>query len=218
MSTVSTNLYQRRLSVVKLKTVSEINHKKQNKELSAVHPLKIALEAGPVIAFLFTYFYIDIFWATATFMVTTVIALTISRTFFGYVPVLPLISGILVVIFGGLTLVYQEEIFIKIKPTICNLLFASILFGGLIMRSFLIKYILGEVYKLQDEGWQKLSLRWAYFFVFLAILNEIIWRNFSTEFWSSFKLWGVMPITAIFAISQMSLLKKYSLPAYDNNS
>jgi len=144
-------------------------------------------------------------------MVATIVALITSRVLFGRIPIMPLISGACILFFGGLTLFLQEEFFIKIKPTIVNLMFASILFGGLFMGHSLIKYLLGEVYKLRDEGWRLLTFRWACFFVFLAILNEFIWRSFSTDFWISFKLWGVMPITMAFAISQIGLLKRYEL-------
>ena len=182
-------------------------------EIDTTQLLKMAVEVGPVVVFFIANAYAEIFWATGIFMVATVIALLVSRALFGRVPIMPLISGVLILFFGALTLVFQEEFFIKIKPTIVNLMFASVLFGGLLMGHSLIKYLLGEVYKLQDEGWRLLSLRWACFFVFLAILNEVIWRSFSTDFWISFKLWGVMPITMIFAISQLGLLKQYELQA-----
>ena len=180
-------------------------------EIDTTQLLKMAVEVGPVVIFFIANAYAEIFWATGIFMVATVIALIVSRALFGRVPIMPLISGVLILFFGALTLVFQEEFFIKIKPTIVNLMFASVLFGGLLMGHSLIKYLLGEVYKLQDEGWRLLSLRWACFFVFLAILNEVIWRSFSTDFWISFKLWGVMPITMVFAISQLGLLKQYEL-------
>ncbi len=173
--------------------------------------LKLLIEAGPVVVFFIANAYAKIFWATGAFMIATVMALVASRTLFGRIPIMPMVSGACILFFGGLTLVLQEEFFIKIKPTIVNLMFATILFGGLLMGHSLIKYLLGEVYKLQDRGWQLLTFRWACFFVFLAVLNEFIWRTFSTDFWISFKLWGVMPITMVFAISQISLMQRYEL-------
>ena len=183
----------------------------QEPEIDTTQLLKLLLEAGPVVVFFVANAYAQIFWATGAFMIATIVALIVSRTFFGRIPIMPLISGACILFFGGLTLILQEEFFIKIKPTIVNLMFATILFGGLFMGHSLIKYLLGEVYKLEDRGWQLLTFRWACFFVFLAILNEVIWRSFSTDFWISFKLWGVMPITMIFAISQIGLMQRYEL-------
>ncbi len=180
-------------------------------EVDTAQLLKLLLEAGPLVVFFVTNSNADIFWATGAFMIATTIALIASRMLFGRIPIMPLVSGVFILVFGGLTLFLQEEFFIKIKPTIVNLLFASILFGGLLMGHSLIKYLFGEVFRLQDRGWQLLTFRWACFFVFLAILNEVIWRSFSTDFWAGFKLFGVMPITMIFAISQLGLLKQYEM-------
>jgi intracellular septation protein len=180
-------------------------------EVDTAQLLKLLLEAWPLVVFFVTNSNADIFWATGAFMIATTIALIASRMLFGRIPIMPLVSGVFILVFGGLTLFIQEEFFIKIKPTIVNLLFASILFGGLLMGHSLIKYLFGEVFRLQDRGWQLLTFRWACFFVFLAILNEVIWRSFSTDFWAGFKLFGVMPITMIFAISQLGLLKQYEM-------
>ena len=124
---------------------------------------------------------------------------------------MPLVGGVFVLGFGAITLFLQDEFFIKIKPTVVNLMFASILFGGLAMGHALLKFLFGEVFRLEERGWKLLTFRWACFFVFLAILNEFIWRSFSTDFWAGFKLFGVMPITMVFAISQVGLLNKYQL-------
>ncbi len=202
----------------KIDTKPGIEQDDETPEVDTTQLLKMAVEVGPVVVFFIANAYAEIFWATGIFMVATVVALITSRVLFGRVPIMPLVSGVLILFFGALTLVFQEELFIKIKPTIVNLMFASILFGGLMMGHSLIKYLLGEVYRLQDEGWRFLSLRWACFFVFLAVLNEFIWRTFSTDFWISFKLWGVMPITMAFAISQLGLLKKYEIPAQKKQS
>lgn len=178
-------------------------------EIEPAQLWKLVLEAGPLVVFFVANSYYGIFYATGAFMIATVLSLTVSRVKFGRIPIMPLVSGLFVLVFGALTLYLQEEFFIKIKPTIVNLLFASILFGGLMAGHSLLRYLFGEVFKLTNEGWRLLTFRWACFFVFLAILNEFIWRNFSTEFWAAFKLMGVMPITMVFAISQLGLIQKY---------
>ncbi|MEZ5843609.1 MAG: septation protein A [Hyphomicrobiaceae bacterium] len=180
---------------------------------------KLALEFGPLLVFfLANQFGEDlfavskeskIFWATGAFMVATFIALTASKVLFGRIPTVPLVSGLFVGVFGGLTLWLQEELFIKLKPTIVNLLFAAILFGGLLSGRSLLKYLFGDVFRLREPGWRILTFRWACFFVLLAVLNEIIWRSFSTDFWAGFKLFGIMPLTMAFAVAQIGLLKRY---------
>ena len=182
---------------------------------------KLLLETGPLAVFFVCNSYAveifgatektKIFWATGAFMVATTIALIASRILFKRLPIMPLVGGVFVLGFGAITLFLQDDFFIKIKPTVVNLMFASILFGGLLMGQALLKFLFGEVFKLEERGWQLLTFRWACFFVFLAILNEFIWRSFSTDFWAGFKLFGVMPITMIFAISQVGLLNKYHL-------
>ncbi len=178
-------------------------------ELNASQFLKLLLEMGPLGVFFLTNSYKGIFWGTGAFMVATVIALTASRALFGRVPVMPLVSGVFVMVFGGLTLLLQDELFIKMKPTIVNTLFASILFGGLLFGHSLLKLLFGEVFRLREPGWRLLTFRWACFFVGLALLNEIVWRSFSTDFWVSFKVFGIMPLTLAFAIAQVGLLKRY---------
>ena len=195
---------------------SETQQEQANQEIDPQQLYKLALETGPVVVFFVSNAYADIFWATGIFMIATVIALVASRMLFGRVPVMPLISGVFILLFGALTLLFQEELFIKIKPTIVNLMFAAILFGGLYKGHSLLKYLLGEIYRLPDEGWRVLTFRWACFFVFLAVLNELVWRTFSTDFWISFKLWGVMPITMVFAISQIGLLQHYEASEASN--
>ena len=171
--------------------------------------MKLLLEAGPLVVFFVTNSYAKIFWATGAFMVATTIALIVSRVVFKRIPLMPLVGGIFVLGFGAVTLLLQDEFYIKIKPTVVNLVFASILFGGLLMGKSLLKYLFGEVFHLREPGWRIFTFRWACFFVFLAVLNEFIWRSFSTDFWAGFKLFGVMPITMAFAISQLGLIKKY---------
>jgi len=171
--------------------------------------LKLLVEVGPLVVFFVMNARAGIFWGTGGFMVAIVISLIASRILFGRVPVMPLVTGVFVLVFGGLTLWLQDEQFIKIKPTIVNALFAGALFTGLLAGHSLLKIVFGEVFRLTDDGWRKLTLRWACFFTFLALLNEVVWRSFSTDVWVSFKVFGIMPLTMIFAIAQMGLLKQH---------
>ncbi len=154
-----------------------------------------------------------IFTATAVFMVATLTALAVNYALVRRLPIMPLVSGVVVVVFGGLTLFLHDDLFIKLKPTIVNTLFGSVLLGGLYFGKSLLTYVLDAVFDLTPEGWRILTLRWGLFFFFLALLNEVIWRNFSTDFWVSFKVFGVMPITFIFAAAQVPLLTRYDAKA-----
>lgn len=185
----------------------------QEPELSGAQLVKMLLELGPLVVFFGTNSYRGIFWGTGAFMIATLVALVASKMLVGRVPIMPLVSGFFVLVFGALTLLLQDELFIKMKPTIVNTLFAVILLGGLALGQALLKYLFGEVFRLTEEGWRKLTLRWALFFIVLAVLNEIVWRSFSTEFWISFKIWGIMPLTMAFAIAQIGILKRYEAPA-----
>jgi intracellular septation protein len=150
-----------------------------------------------------------IFVATAVFMVAILAALVVSYVLTRRLPVMAVVSAIVVVVFGGATLFFQNESFIKLKPTIIYLLFAGTLFGGLIFRKPLLAMVFDQVFHLTDEGWRKLTVRWALFFLALAVLNEIVWRTQSTDTWVTFKVFGVMPLTFIFAALQYPLLMKY---------
>ncbi len=173
--------------------------------------LKLAVEFGPLLVFFATNAMKGIYWGTAMFVLATLVSLVASRVLFGRVPTMPLVSGFFVVIFGGLTLYLQDDVFIKLKPTIVNTLFAGILFGGLLMKRPLLRHLFGEEFKLTDEGWRKLTFRWACFFVVLAILNEIVWRNMSNDAWVAFKAFGILPLTLAFAIFQIGLLKRFEV-------
>lgn len=173
--------------------------------------LKFALEVGPVAVFFVVNGRYGIFTATGIFMAVTVVSLLGSVLVLRRVPIMPLVTAGCVLVFGGLTLYLQNDVFIKMKPTIVNLLFAGALGTGLLLGRSLMKTVLGEVIHLSDEGWRLLTLRWTGFFIALALLNEFVWRVFSTESWAAFKLFGVMPITFLFMLSQVGLLQKYQL-------
>ena len=193
----------------------------------SVNPvLKLALELGPLLVFFFANsrgewlartfplladFGGPLFIATGLFMAATVIALAVSWLLTRTLPIMPLVSGIVVLVFGALTLYLQDELFIKMKPTIVNTLFGATLLGGLAFGKSLLGYVLQSAFRLDAEGWRKLTLRWGLFFLFLAVVNEVVWRFFSTDFWVAFKVWGIMPITIAFTISQMPLVMRHSL-------
>ncbi|MBB4075875.1 intracellular septation protein [Bartonella fuyuanensis] len=196
-----------------------------NKKIPISPTLKFLLEMGPLVTFFFANYKGEwliknveffqnfdkpIFPATAIFMVAIIISLSLSWILARQIPIMPLISGIFVLVFGFLTLWLHNENFIKMKPTIINSLFAFILFSGMFFKKSLLRYALDSTLKLDDLGWKKLTYRWAFFFVFLALLNEIIWRNFSDNFWTNFKVFGVMPITILFMLTQMPLIIKHS--------
>jgi intracellular septation protein len=150
-----------------------------------------------------------IFVATAIFMVAMLISLVATKLILKRLPVMPLVSGVFVLIFGGLTLYLHDDTFIKMKPTIVNSIFAAALLGMLAMGKSLLPYVLDTVFQLDEAGWRKLTFRWGLFFILLAVINEVVWRNFSNEFWAGFKVWGVMPITMLFAVAQTPLIMKH---------
>ena len=188
--------------------------------------LKLALELGPLLVFFFAntrgewlmqkfpamgIFGGPIFLATGLFMIATAIALMVSWILVRSLPIMPLVSGVVVFVFGALTLWLQDDVFIKMKPTIVNTLFGLTLLGGLLFGKSLLGYVFDSAFKLDAEGWRKLTFRWGLFFLFLALANEIVWRNFSTDAWVAFKVWGIMPITLVFTFSQMPLIMRHSL-------
>ena len=194
---------------------------------SQVNPvLKLALELGPLLVFFFANargaWLVErfpalsniggpIFVATALFMVATAIALVASWLIMRSLPIMPLVSGVVVFIFGALTLWLHDDIFIKMKPTIVNTLFGGVLLGGLLFGKSLLGYVFDSAFHLDAEGWKKLTFRWGLFFLFLALVNEVVWRSFSTDAWVTFKVWGIMPITLLFTLSQMPLIMRHSI-------
>lgn len=175
-------------------------------------PIKLAIELGPLLVFFAANFAAGIYVATAVFMVATLIALGVARWLYHKLPIMPIVSGVVVLVFGALTLYLQDDTFIKLKPTIVYLTFATLLLGGYLMRKPLLALLFGPVFNLTEEGWRKLTLRWIVFFVAMAVLNEFVWRNFSTDTWVSFKAFGFLPITFAFAFAQMPLMQRHALP------
>ena len=196
----------------------------RRKEINPI--LKFALELGPLLVFFFANARGEwlassfpalaemggpIFIATGLFMAATAIALAVSWSLTRTLPIMPLVSGVVVFVFGGLTLWLQDATFIKMKPTIVNTLFGAVLLGGLLFGRSLLAYVFDAAFKLDAEGWRKLTLRWGLFFLFLAVVNEIVWRNFSEATWVAFKVWGIMPITVAFTMLQMPLIMRHSV-------
>ena len=169
-----------------------------------------ALELGPLVLFFVANGRWGIYWGTGIFIVATSIALPCYRMLEKRWPIMPMVGGFFVLVFGGLTIWLQDETFIKLKPTIVNCLFGVILGGGLLLlKRPLLKPIFGAAFQLTDEGWRKLTLRWALFFFLLAAINEVIWRSFSTETWIASKMFVSFPATLIFAFFQVPLLKRH---------
>jgi intracellular septation protein len=172
--------------------------------------IKMALELGPLVVFFIVNARADIFTGTAWFMGAMVIALVLSWLLLKKIAVMPLVTAVVVLIFGGLTLALHDDTFIKMKPTIVDTLFGIVLLGGLVFGQSLLRYVFGDVYKLKPEGWTILTLRWGLFFFALAALNEIVWRTQSTDFWVAFKVWATMPLTVVFAAFQLPVLQRYA--------
>ena len=173
---------------------------------------KLLVELGPLLIFFGVNALYGIFAGTAAFMVTTVASLAFAWWRYHKVPTMPLVSAVIVLVFGGLTLYLHDETFIKLKPTIVYTMFAVLLIGGLVTGKQVLAFLFGPVFHLTEEGWRKLTLRWAVFFIAMAVVNELVWRNFSTDTWVSFKAFGFLPITFLFAMAQVPLMQRYGVP------
>jgi intracellular septation protein len=189
------------------------------KELNPL--LKLALELGPLGVFFFANARADIYWATGLFMVATLAALAVSYAMTRKLPIMPLVTGVVVVVFGGLTLWLHDDTFIKLKPTIVNTLFGAVLLGGLAFGRPLLGYVFDSVFRLTDEGWSKLTLRWGLFFLALAVLNVVVWKGAdayypgdtkaATDLWVNFKVFGIMPLTFLFTLFQLPLITRTTI-------
>jgi intracellular septation protein len=173
--------------------------------------LKLILEMGPLVAFFITNWKFGIFPATGVLMACVVAALIVSWVMTKHLPVMPVVTCVAVVFFGALTFLFHDELFIKLKPTIVNSIFGAVLLGALAFGKPLLPIVLDSVMRLTEEGWRKLTLRWGVFFFVLAAINEIVWRTQTTDFWVSFKAFGIMPITIAFALAQVPLIMKHEL-------
>lgn len=192
-------------------------HKSAEKDSEQSVALKLLIEIGPLLIFFGVNAYHGIFAGTAAFMVATVVSLGFAWSRYHKVPVMPLASAVVVLIFGGLTIYLQDETFIKLKPTIVYSAFAALLLAGLVAQKPVLALLFGPVFNLTDEGWRRLTVRWAVFFVLMAVLNEFVWRNFSTDIWVSFKAFGLLPITLVFAMAQVPLMQRYGMPEEDGS-
>ncbi len=176
---------------------------------------KLAIELGPLLVFFAGNAVAGIYAGTAAFMVATMLSLAVARVRYHKIPVMPLVSGVIVFVFGGLTLYLHDETFIKLKPTIVYSMFAILLLAGFLLRKPVLELLFGPVFTLTEEGWRKLTLRWTAFFIAMAIVNELVWRNFSTDAWVSFKAFGFLPLTFLFALAQVPLLQRHGGPQPD---
>tara|TARA_B100000575_G_C23094604_1_gene631240 strand:+ start:983 stop:1522 length:540 start_codon:yes stop_codon:yes gene_type:complete len=172
---------------------------------------KLLIDIGPLAVFFIFYTRSGLQAAILPLMIATVIAVIISYLTDKKIPIMPTVGAGIVLIFGGLTIYFNDETFIKMKPTIINIIFAIVLYSGMILKKPLLKFLLGAALKLEDEGWKILTQRWIAFFIALAILNEIVWRTQSTDLWVNFKVFGILPITFIFTMTQFPLIKKYQI-------
>ena len=182
------------------------------KTAAKINPiLKLVLDIGPLVLFFAANARFGIFVGTAIFMAAVVAALFVSYAMTRHWPIMPVVTAIVVVVFGGLTIVLHDDTFIKVKPTIIYVLFGAVLAGGYLLDKPLLAIVFDSMFHITEEGWRKLTVRWAAFFFVLAVLNEAIWRTQSTDFWVNFKLFGFVPLTFAFAALQYPLLMRYAV-------
>jgi intracellular septation protein len=173
--------------------------------------LKFALEMGPLILFFAVYSKFGIFAGTGTLMVATTVALAVTYVMTKHLPIMPVVTAVMVLVFGGLTLLLHDATFVKMKATIVYLLFAAALLGGLMFGKALLSFAFDSVVQLSEEGWRKLTVRWGLFFLAMAAVNEFVWRTQSEDFWVKFKVFGFVPLTVVFALSQTPLMMRHEL-------
>ena len=172
---------------------------------------KLLIDIGPLAVFFIFYTRSGLQASILPLMIATVIAVLFSYILEKKIPIMPTVGAVIVLIFGGLTIYFDNEVFIKMKPTIINLIFAIILYGGMLVKKPLLKILLGAALRLEEEGWRILTYRWIGFFIALAVLNEIVWRTQTTDIWVNFKVFGILPITFIFTMTQFPLIKKHQI-------
>ena len=172
---------------------------------------KLLIDVGPLAVFFIFYTRISLQASILPLMIATVIAVLFSYILEKIIPIMPTVGAGIVLILGGLTIYFDNEVFIKMKPTIINLIFAIILYGGMLVKKPLLKILLGAALRLEEEGWRILTYRWIGFFIALAVLNEIVWRTQTTDIWVNFKVFGILPITFIFTMTQFPLIKKHQI-------
>ena len=172
---------------------------------------KLLIDIGPLAVFFIFYTRSGLQASILPFMLATVIAVLFSYILEKKIPIMPTVGAGIILLFGSLTIYFDNDIFFKMKPTIINVLFAVVLYGGILINKPLLKYLLGAALKLEETGWKILTQRWIGFFIALAILNEIVWRTQSTDVWVNFKVFGILPITFIFTMTQFPLIKKYQI-------
>ena len=171
--------------------------------------VKLVLELGPLALFFAAYSRLGIFAATGVLMASVLVTLAVSYAMLRRIPVMPLVTAVIVLIFGSLTLFLHDETLIKIKPTALYLLFGAALFVGLWLKKPLLKILFDGALHVTEEGWRRLTWRWAFFFLVLAVLNEIVWRTQTTDLWVKFKTFGFLPLTLLFAVAQAPLIMRY---------
>lgn len=170
---------------------------------------RIVVEIGPLVLFFIANAKGGIFWATGVYMVAAAVALTVSWAVTRKLAIVPIVTLGFVLAFGTLTLALADETFIKVKVSIINGLFGAILIGGLMAGRSLLKPVFGEAVNLDDAGWRKLTWRWGVYFFAIALLNEVVWRTVSTDMWVNFKVFGILPLTMLFAFAQVPLMQRH---------
>jgi len=188
-----------------------------NREKKQLDPiLKLVLDIGPLVLFFAANARFGIYVATGAFMVAVLTALAVSYAITRHVALMPVVTAVIVLVFGGLTIILHDDLFIKLKPTIIYVLFGGTLLAGLALDKPFLSILFDQLFHLTPEGWRKLTWRWVIFFFALAILNEIVWRTQTTDFWVAFKLFGVVPLTFVFGALQYPLIVKYHPDAQKN--
>jgi intracellular septation protein len=173
--------------------------------------IRLALDLGPLIVFFVAFSWFKIYVATAAFMVAVLVSLAVGYVRERKISPMPLFTAVLVVVFGGLTLYLKNDAFIKIKLTVYYAACGTLLLGGLAFNRLFIKYVFGQAFELTELGWRKLTWRWGLFAFAIAVLNEVVWRNYSTAVWVYFKVWAIMPLIFLFALAQTPLVLKHEI-------